>query len=351
MSVASVSAWQAIATHLGLSRQGNRLVGPCPACGGSAKSTRFQVTLSGRHQGAVKCWAAGCSGKEILIAAGLWQSEAEWRAGREADRPGPAASRRRPAQREDPQPKRQDNRARRMWARTEPAPDTVRRYLAGRGVWPPHWPVPDAVRWLPGDELQRLPWKPENRPPGAAAGAMAFLYTRGTEIAAVELEALDDEGRRPEPRWRRTLGRSAGALFRVDGVDGAGELAIAEGPLDALALRAWTGVEAWAGGGTSGIKALAATLIARALPVTVHCDGDRSGRLVAAELQDLLLEAGVRARVAYCLDSQDPAEELAETWSERAAELEAGTGLARSQAEAMAWSDLLGQHSKGVGDE
>ncbi len=357
-SLPGYGAWQARAAVLGLKRSGRELIGPCPACGGD---NRFRVTPTG---GAFcrQCCPDGSDAaafRRLIEAAGFaWptrESRSEGRTGAlrsgGAEHPRKAAStpQRRSdgdsggvsAQGNEHQRKIQAKiaRARRLWSAAVPDPGLVRAYLGARGCWPPHAPLPDSVRWLSRAAITALRWR--EGPDDDAAGAMACCYTVNGAVTSVSLDALRADGTRCAPRWQRTLGERRGAAFRVPGPDAPGDpLALAEGDADALAIRTWTGCEAWSGGGTAGVAALALALAAVARPVTVHCDGDGPGRKAAFQLQDDALARGVQVRVAFNQPGSDPAKALTEAWAERVAILEADAGLSRSDAEHAAWAEL-----------
>ena len=105
-------------------------------------------------------------------------------------------------------------------------------YLAGRGTWPTDTgPLPGCVRWLPPAVLQLPGWETDRGrmaqltppqdlttphpsphvppPPGGwpppVCGAVVWLLQRpGEEPDAVEVEAVNAEGQRPE-KWKRTV--------------------------------------------------------------------------------------------------------------------------------------------------
>ncbi len=224
----------------------------------------------------------------------------------------------------------------------------VRRYLAGRGAWPPDRALPPAVRWLPRDAAARLDESlaagPDARRvvrlPRDAAGTVVYAFARVStgDLQAVQIDALTVEGSYPATRWRRTCGSSKHAVFpALAPKDDPGEaLHIAEGPVDALAIATWRARAAWAAGGTSGLAALAPALAATGREIVIEADDDGPGRQAAEALQDALHHAGAVARLHYW-PGCDPAEGLAAEWAERAAILEFDPALPRAEAEALAW--------------
>ncbi len=222
-----------------------------------------------------------------------------------------------------------------------PAGTPAATYLAGRRCWPVDLrELPSAVRWVAREAMPRA----LGAPPAETAGAIVYAFGAGEgqqrRLRALQVDALTAEGERPGKRWRRTLGAARGATFRVRGMASAGgELAIAEGPLSALALALRPYVaEARAVGGTSGLGLHAASGWSGG-PVAVYADGDEVGRkrarLLAARLGD-----GARVVERMGEDGTDAADALAVAVEARErAGLEAG--LAPAEALAQAWASTL----------
>lgn len=337
--------WLAWAKARNFKREGSQWEGPCPACGGE---NRFRVNRQGR----VFCRQCCPDGRNsdalrrITEAAGFtWRnSERE-----EPRQPGPAHSQRAnrttrpprsaPARRNTPSSAKTEGNslATRVWAATQPDPGSVAACLARRGAWPPGRPLPRAVRWLSRAVLEQHRFRDF---PDDAAGAVAYAFASATtgDLVALQMDAMTGAGAYPASRWRRTCGSPKGAVFpSVDARDDfGGDLHIAEGPVDALAITAWRGRPAWAAGGTSGLAALAPALAATGRQAVIEADGDGPGRQAAEALQDALHRAGAVARLHYW-PSCDPAEGLAAEWAERAAILEYDHHSPRAEAEVFAW--------------
>ena len=221
-----------------------------------------------------------------------------------------------------------------LWARSVPADATPGRlYLALRLAWPPHGigpELPAAVRWLDANATPgKVPGAKWYGLPDGAAGALAFAWRRpgdaDTDPRAVSMEAIGAAGERIEPRWRRTFGTRAGAVFEARAPRGGDSpVHVAEGEADALALA----LAPWCGpGGVSAAGGTSGKGIAPALgtgPVVLHCDGDKAGR---------------KCRVEWY--AGDPADALAEWIGERAGIRDFDGGEARGDADRGAWHGLL----------
>ena len=174
-----------------------------------------------------------------------------------------------------------------LWARAVPADSTPGRlYLALRLAWPPHGigpELPAAVRWLDANATPgKVPGAKWYGLPDGAAGALAFAWRRpgdeDTDPRAVSMEAIGAAGKRIEPRWRRTFGTRAGAVFEARAPRGGDSpVHVAEGEADALALALapWCGAGGvYAAGGTTG-KGIAPALGTG--PVVLHRVGSQGG--------------------------------------------------------------------------
>ena len=349
--------WLARAEALGLKRQGNELVGPCPSCRDG--EDRFHVHFRGHRTGQFHCRVCHARGdatsaSRILDAAGFERVGA--RGG--IDIPGaprrPAASRP-PSAPSQPPPdlppdlsrRSGDDTAKRirtalsLWRAAGDDPGCIAAYLSGRGVWPSHWKLPAAVRWLP---RERLPF-PLNGWPEDAVGCVVYGFAVGKTLCAVQLECLAADGARllwmphtpkEKPFKRKTFGSARGAAFRIPGTGDA--VCVSEGPIDALAIAAHTGMTAWATAGAGSLPSLAEPLAALACPVTIEAQGDQAGRRHSDTLWVALAEAGAHVRVREWPDGKDPAECYEADLLERAGVLEEA-GMDAASALAQAWKD------------
>ena len=284
----------------------------------------------------LRCHSHGCDRLDILVALGVtWQSGRPESGSRANAAPPPNRAER--SSTKAAKMKSRANSAREFWCAALADGAPVRAYLASRGVWPPARPLPGAVRWLP---REREPFA-TNGWPDDAVGAAVYGFAVGCKLTAVQLECLTADG--TARQWamddgnpkRKTLGRPRGAAFRIPG---AGETVhVAEGPIDALAIRTWRGATAWASAGAGLLAALAPHLAAG--PVMIDEHGDAPGRQHAGSLWEALCEAGTTARIVSCPDGMDPADCLAADWLERRGLLEAD-GLPRPAAVAQTWTHL-----------
>ena len=129
--------------------------------------------------------------------------------------------------------------------------------------------------------------------PEEAAHAILFGLKptpKPAHAQALEIEAITAEGTLTEPRFRRTLGAKKGAAFWIPGRRNAGDLriiAVAEGPLDALAVSIMAPFHlAVASMGTAALKSFAPPLETRA--VQIWTDGGQAGTEAARNLADRL---------------------------------------------------------------
>ena len=230
--------------------------------------------------------------------------------------------------------------AARLWNSAKPADGTpASGYLASRGAWPPDRPLPDSVRWLAGAAADGL------RLPPRTAGVMTCAWrtpSAAATLLAVSMEALTAEGQRTEPRWRQSRGTRSGCVFRVLG-DPAGPIHCCEGEVDALTIRTWQGAEAWAAGGSGGMRSLAPALAAAGRTIVLDVDGDAAGGRAAADLRGALVATGVDVRIAWSEPGSDPADDLVAHWSERAAIQENDGCLSRAAAETAAWREMAAE--------
>ena len=259
--------------------------------------------------------------------------------------------------------------AARLWAESGPADSTPgRAYLAARFAWPPAGIGPDlpaTVRWLASGAVAPEPAAKWRDLPAGAVGALVFAWRSAETVTqdrplhelpprhelarchrAVSLLAVAAAGERVTWFGERavrvcTVGSRTGAAFEARAGEGAGELHVCEGELDALALSLapWCGPgRIVAAGGTSGMRR--AGEIASG-PVVLHCDGDPGGRGAVERARHAIAEAGRAVRVEWYPVGTDPADALAELVRERAAIREHDGGEARDDADRGAWAELV----------
>ena len=148
--------------------------------------------------------------------------------------------------------------------------------------------------------------------------AFAFEADHG-ELSAVSVEALDVEGRRCSPRWRRTFGTKSGAVFAARNEPG-GVAILVEGEADALAesLALPNVAAVLATGGTATFAAVALREAPRRAALELVADDDAAGRLAAREATRMVREAGFPTPTRRTA-RPDAAAELAEEVREREA--------------------------------
>ncbi len=348
----SFDDWRALPE---LSRNGRELAGPCPLCGGE---DRFHVRPRADGSAVVGC--RGCL-DGLPAAARAHRFGGILRAAfpdRTPSAPRQAGSR--PAGRRSARPPATEAAriassdadraaiaaAQRVWAASvDPAGTPASAYLVARLAWPPDGlgpALPASIRWLPRG---KAPPQDENagwfRPPTSAAGAAVFRFVRpgaDARTAAVVLEALDEAGRRLEPRWRKTCGRLRDALFLAGG-EGPDHVLV-EGPVTALASR-WLHPTARcvAFGGVPKLLALPLPIPTGAC-VVIEAESGAAGQRAAGQWQDILHRHGIAARIAWNPDNLDAADIWFAEIGERAAIIEE-SGVPRAETEAEAWRDVL----------
>ena len=223
-----------------------------------------------------------------------------------------------------------------IWSAGErPHPDTPAwRYLAGRLVWPPTnslFPdLPPSVRWLPLSG-EATPTYFRRALPASAAGLVLYAFHRWvdgeqcTMTAAVSMEAIRSDGRRCQPRWRKTFGPRTGALFDAgtSGESPTDHLVLVEGEVSALAARwLYPGHRAMATGGSSGLSHLSTHRLPQGVSsLTIDQDGDSAGDSSGfIALYSVLRSCpGVRVKGVSRSGGEDAADELAEWVGERLA--------------------------------
>ena len=340
----SAAEW---ADRLGLKRAGREWCGPCPVCGGQ---DRFHVGRRLDHTALVGCRGCidgGTPGErgqafgQVLRAAFPDRSP-----GGGLLIGGQVGSRNRPTRR-TPLPghksvapqigRRLSSRAAVLWERAVVADDTpAATYLVERFVWPPAFLgvlLPLDCRWIPAERwpASRVTQIPQL--PSHAAGALIFAYRDSQRLLrAVSCEALGTDGRRCEPRWRRTFGTKVGAWF----VTGPGPRCYVEGECDALAAR-WLkpGLAGAACGGDAGARAL--KLPKGGSGAWLLPDGDDAGydAAVLAHANNPRLTVAWRDN-----DGGDPAADLCELIEERVA-IGMAEGLAEAASLQEAWRCLM----------
>ena len=218
-------------------------------------------------------------------------------------------------------------RARRLWAASEaPEGTPARHYLVERRAWPPEGPdlprLPPSVRWIPARR-----W-PQNAVmlalPDGAAGVIAFAFdSPGGGLRAVSVDALDQDGARLVPRWRRTIGTKAGARFAA--LDGEGGTAvIVEGEVDALAeslaRRNDRDVRAvLAAGGTPLLASLARCEAGTRERLVLVMDDDEAGQHAAIRAALAVHRAGLGLPTRHAYSGGDAADALVHEIREREA--------------------------------
>ena len=256
-------------------------------------------------------------------------------------------------------PGKRDPKAVALWASAQLASGTpTSKYLERRLVWPllDGWPLPDAVRWIAADTVQRiLCWPVSALPLVDWSGCAAFGCSdpASGEVHAVKLEALTAGGQRCKPRWRRAVGETKGLRFVACNFP-AGLVHVGEGEVTALALAVQCQARdcgmALAVGGTSGMTAEAVGDPA-GREVLIHCDRDHGGRVAARRLRRELHRRGIACEVNGVLaresDGVDVADVLSDQVKEKVASHRGDTCQSSRQAAIRAWREMLSQLSTG----
>lgn len=234
--------------------------------------------------------------------------------------------------------------ARRIWNAGSRGDGTAAHaYLTRRFTWPPvemNRPLPDSVRYLGRADF---PEKVGMHPPPCAGFTLYAFRDRSGELVACALEALQPDGRRLDPRWRRTRGNMTGATFTVRPGAEEGRVHLAEGPADALALCHTETGAVHAVGGTSGLQAPPPGTG----PVILHADGDGPGRQAAEQARQTIRKTGRACSVRWCGPGSDPAGDLRDRLEERAAIRKYCGSQSMTQAERAAWAELIEQTKRG----
>ena len=295
----------------GLKRRGAERVGPCPRCGGD---DRFHVR-PGCNGGPPLVGCRGCldgrPGAERQAAFGailqtVFPDRNRRRPGSVVRFPAP----RKPATRSTPD---RDTAplALELWAAGSPAESSpAHEYLAGRKVCPPPPAVPSAlpesVRWVPRQACGKVYGLPK-----AAAGLVLFGLrpVRGGDVHAVQSEALAADGKRTNPRWRKTYGALAGLAFEAAAGNPGRPVVLCEGPVTALASR-WLRPDCRVLAGCGGRLPELADRLDPRIPLELEVDGDPAGRRSTEKLADRLRRTGRRVK-RHLHDAGDAADTLA----------------------------------------
>ena len=248
-----------------------------------------------------------------------------------------------------------------IWSKSVPArPDTPAwRYLAGRLAWPPANSIfpslPPSVRWLPISKARAHPyfrWKKTREDTATAAGLFVCAYRRWVDgergpVVAVSMDAVRDNGELCDPRWRKTFGSRADALFDAGGggKSPTDRLVVVEGEVSALAARwLYPGHRAMATGGSSGLSRISTNILPSGVSVlTIDEDGDPAGvRSGFVALYSVIRACpGVRVTGVARSGGEDAADELADWIGERLALM--SKGPPNEVAPVKAWKSVFAQ--------
>ena len=323
------AAINALAAHWQLRhpprKPGDRGRAICPAHGGAGSDRNLAVGLAPGNKLLLSCHSHGCGYETIMAALGI-----------DIRSPGRSlATSRAPARRPPPAPPRQQQSGRKqarvlsLWRALRPiarSPGEAYLGMGGRRAWDPgHTALPDCIRWLSFDDAQRagLRWHTGNGPPAGTIGMVAYGYSDAAgRITAVQFDALGPDGMHwparppgaphgPGPwRWRQKRGEMGDSAMIIPGDSNA--IAVCEGPVDALALGWWRGMEVWAPGGRA-LTPLTSRLVNTGRPIEIHADNNQSGELAAMDLLSSLRRADATARIVFYTGGDDPASALSRT--------------------------------------
>ena len=338
---------------LDLKRKGVERVGPCPLCGGA---DRFHVR-PGRDGTGARVGCRGCiDGEPDQVKRKRYGElvRAVFSDRSRGNRSG-LASTGVSSPPETQSTSETEALARQLWAASEPATSTpAHRYLARRWVWPAPGQgpsLPASVRWLNrsgGFNFVRLKGFP-----AIATGVCLFVYRQKNtgDLAAVSMEALTQDGDRPDwlgrQRWRRTYGPKTGATFEAAPGEPGQPVVLCEGEVTALAAR-WLhlGCRVLACGGTAGMREAAGLVHRQGRVLIVEIDGGEPGRKSARLVQKALPVGGADVRGFGRGEGVDAADELKETLSERVAMMEQEGGSTLTEAACATWAEVLGGGSR-----
>ena len=180
----------------------------------------------------------------------------------------------------------------RLWAASQPIPagdsHPARRWLADRRLWRPGYPLPRALRWLPGGESCAGRLMVCLAPPPAWADAWPDCPTP----TAVQTIAVLQDGTpgldRPASRGgldKRTRGKQAGTAFAV-GNPAAASVRVVEGVADCLAVASRYDCLALAVMTAGAMSRPAPDLVAllSSREAVIHADADSAGQWAAGWL-------------------------------------------------------------------
>lgn len=254
-----------LANCLGARRSGNSYTANCPVCGyyGGLRFTDGNPDQQGRPRILARCYGAGCSFREIMVACRESYSE---------NRSLTCTSR--SVARGQARPSRQDDddlgeATRRLWSRARPPAGTpVEMYLSARGIT---GRIPAAIRYLPDakhtESGERLPCM-----------IAAIRRWPGDEVVAVHRTFLAADGRTKasvEPA-RKSWGSPTGGAVRLGKM--CGEIIAAEGIETALSASELIGLPAWAALSAGGIEKL---ILPPGISVVIVADHDQVGLAAA----------------------------------------------------------------------
>ncbi len=201
----------------------------------------------------------------------------------------------------------------RLWALAGTVPAIGRSYLTARGAWSTSDALPSSVRWITLEAYYRVDhvWP---LLPNGAVGALVYRFMTPDDgqhaVTAVQVEALDDTGRRllfhrqdgermKRPSLHGSNFNRGRRVFvgRWPSAPPPADIWIVEGPLDALALTDWARrhrPEAAVVGvpGTSGFRLEAVEAAPANALIVVGADADEAGRDAAVRLGRELERAG-----------------------------------------------------------
>lgn len=329
-----------------LRKVGQEWQGPCPSCGGV---DRFHLKTDSRGKpifGCRKCLdglsadARRDSFERILTSLGLWQKTHE----KPAKRPSVPAR----ATKGRTQPVEHPDRAKwleRIWIEAVLPPGTpgmnylVRRCCLPPGLLPynPRPDLPRDVRWLASSRFGDLdalrPASTRWGWPRGTAGVLVVAYRQPStgKLVAISFEALLGNGKRPDNRWRRSLGpRGKGEFMPWMGPGGT---VICEGECDAISLG-WKYPDSRiiATGGTSQMRNWH-PLPQHPEPFIIESDDGEKGIEASRKLLANLYRKGRYADLVFQNRGEDPAAE----WRNRIMGRKAKEG--RSLLEA--WEEML----------
>ena len=330
-----------------LKKVGQEWQGPCPNCGGT---DRFHLKTDSRGKplfGCRKCIdgltyeARRESFELILTRLGLWQKEKNGYHPKRHSIPNRVPN-------DLPKPVKNPALAKwleRIWFEAVLLPGTpglkylVRRCCLPPGPLPnnPRPNLPRDVRWLVSSRFGDLESiRPTNTQwgwPRGTAGVLVVAYRQPAtaNLVAISFEALQGNGKRPDKRWRRTLGpRREGEFMPWTGQGGT---ILCEGECDAISLGwKYPGKRIIATGGTSQMRNWQPTP-QHPEPYIIESDSGEEGIGASRKLLGNLYRKGRYAELVFQTRGDDPAEE----WRNLVLERKREKDLSLLEA----WEDLL----------